>query len=195
MGLPRRVLAAVACASALVFVALALVFAATSGDAGGVDDSPAWASALSVLGGPGVLPLLTIAAAAALALSGRRAAAWLVLAAVIGAGVLTYVLKGVLQVLGADHDGGRLSDFPSGHEATAVAFALALSTIAWTEIRGRAGRCLLIAVPVATAFAMGWSRVTAGAHSVVDVAGGAVLAVGWVAACLLAWPSRAGAPG
>jgi len=92
---------------------------------------------------------------AVLVLAGRRADARFLLLAVGGAGVLTYVLKGILQLLGADHDDGRLSNFPSGHAAVAVA--------------------------------VGWSRVETGAHTALDVVGGAVLGVGWLAVCALLW--------
>jgi len=184
----RAALASIACGAAVLWIALAVVFAATSGG----EESPVakarWAEALGIVGGPFVLPLVTAVLAAALAGAGQRSAARFLLLAVGGAGLLTYLLKGVLQVLGADHDGGRLSDYPSGHEAATVSLLLALVAIAWPYVTGWAAHAAAVVLALGAGVLMGSSRVAAGAHTPLDVLGGAVLAVGWVAVCLLEWP-------
>ena len=90
--------------------------------------------------------------------------------------------------MGADEDGGRLSDFPSGHTAAGVAFVGALAVFALPHTRAAPARWLVVAAALAVSVLLGWGRVAAGAHTTLDVVGGAVLGLGWLAACVLWWP-------
>lgn len=195
MSLSRRSLLLLGGASLAAFAGLALAFAATSGPhAGEPVEAPTWARAVGHLAGPVVLPLLTLAACAALVLVGRLAAARFLLLAVAGAGALTYTLKALLQALGADEDGGRISDFPSGHSAAITALAGALLVLAWPLARHTPARLAAAVAALGVTVAVSWSRVAVGAHSVLDVAGGAALALAWLALCVVLWePVRAGA--
>lgn len=195
MSLTRRSLLLLGGASLAAFAGLALAFAATSGPhVGEPVEAPTWARAVGHLAGPVVLPLLTLAACAALVLVGRLAAARFLLLAVTGAGALTYALKALLQALGADQDGGRISDFPSGHSAAITALAGALLVLAWPLARDTPPRLAAAVAALGVTVAVSWSRVAVGAHSVLDVAGGAALALAWLALCVVLWePGRAGA--
>jgi membrane-associated phospholipid phosphatase len=176
----RNLLVAVVTAAGVAFVALAGVFALTSGAESTTHDTRL-GDAVQLFGGPLVLPALTLAAIAALALLRReREAIYLAVAAVAGAVVL-YLSRGVLQMLGADRDGGRLSDYPSGHEGGVVLFAGALAVLAWPRLTVTAARAGMVLLVLALALAVAWARVESGAHSLVDVAGGFVFAVGWLA--------------
>ncbi len=113
LGLQQRCLVAAVAVSAALLAVLSAVFAATSGDSGDLRSAPGWASALGVRSRDrSCCRSPRSAVAVALALAGRRAEAVFLLAAVVGAGVLTYVLKVILQVLGADQDGGAAGRLP-----------------------------------------------------------------------------------
>ena len=178
--------------SAAALTALAGLFAAGAGGTVEVPErAPAWTDLVGTFAGSTVLPLATIAAAALFAAAGRVVEARLLLLAVAGAGLLTYALKAALQGLGVDHDGGRIADFPSGHAAVAAALAGALGALAWRAVRGAALRAAVVASLAAGAGAVAWSRVEAGAHTLLSVAGGVALGVGWTAVCVLLWgPGR-----
>lgn len=197
MKISPRALLVVSTAAFGAFATLAIAFAATSGPGGsGPTETPLWAQALGAAAGPVLLPLATLGLCAGLVLAGRLAASRFLLLAVAGAGALTYALKALLQALGADDDGGTISDFPSGHAAAVSALAGALLMLALPIARGRGARLLLAGGVVGVPAAVGWSRVASGAHTWLDIAGGATLAVGWVAVCLLLWgPQRAGSCG
>jgi membrane-associated phospholipid phosphatase len=142
---------------------------------------------VQVLGGPIALPLATLAAIGLLVWLGRRREAHFLAFAAVGGAIALYGSRGILQVLGADKDGGRLSDFPSGHEGGIVLLAGALSVLLWPSLQ-RTWRLTIALGVVALALLVGWARVASGAHTWVDVAGGLVFAVGWLALSLLVLP-------
>jgi membrane-associated phospholipid phosphatase len=135
-----------------------------------------------------VLPLVTLVIALGLAVAGRRASALFLLVSVAGAGVVMYAARIVLQVVGADNDAGRLSDFPSGHTTATTALVGALTVIVWDGSRSRAVRVLTATAAVASVVVVGWARVDGGGHTWLDVFGGAALGIAWLALCLLVVP-------
>jgi membrane-associated phospholipid phosphatase len=173
--------------SGLVFVVSSAVFWIGSSASPERGPVPAW-TRLSDLASWRVLPLATIVIAAALALAGRQGAARFVLTAVAGAGVLMYVARIVLQVVGADEDGGRLSDFPSGHATVTTALVGALAALVWLGSSGRGVRALAAAGAIVAVVAVGWARIASQGHSPLDVLGGVALGVFWLAVCLLVAP-------
>ncbi len=178
-----------AAAAWLTFAALTAVFWAGTNAGEPVAHPPSWARVVGEAGGWAVLPAGTVLLGLALALAGRGRAALFFVGAVAGAGVLAYTAKVVLEVVGADDDGGRISDFPSTHAATTVAFTGALVVLVSRGSGNRTVRALIALAAVTASVAMGWSRVTGGFHSVIDVAGGAALGVAWLATWLLALAS------
>jgi hypothetical protein len=70
-----------------------------------------------------------------------------------------------------------------------VAFTGAVVVLVWRGSGNRTFRALSAFAAVTASVVMGWSRVTGGFHSVVDVAGGAALGVAWVATWMLALSS------
>ncbi|HEY4622051.1 MAG TPA: phosphatase PAP2 family protein [Gaiellaceae bacterium] len=178
-----------AAASWLTLAALAVVFWAGASADEAVAHPPSWARAVGEVGGWAVIPAGTVLLGLALVLAGRARSALFFVPAVAGAGVLAYAAKVALQVVGADDDGGRISNFPSTHEATTVAFTGALAVLVWRGSGNRTVRALIAVAAVTASVAMGWSRVTGGFHSVIDVAGGAALGVAWLATWMLALAS------
>ncbi len=182
----RAALIGTAAAGWLTFTALVAVFWVGANADKVVAPPPSWASAVGEVGGWEILPAGTVLLGLVLALAGRRRPALFFVGAVAGAGVLAYVAKVALQVVGADDDGGRIADFPSTHTATTVAFTGALAMLVWRGSGNRTVRALIALAAVTASFLMGWSRVAVGSHSVVDVLGGAALGVAWLATWMLA---------
>jgi undecaprenyl-diphosphatase len=170
-----------------VFLALTATFWVGSFADANADHVPGWTH-LGDLGSWRVLPALTLAIVVALAAAGRISAARFVLVSVVGAGVLMYAARIVLQVVGADQDAGRLSDFPSGHTTATTALFGALAAVVWTATRSRAIRALTAGGAAAVIAAVAVARVAGGGHTVLDVVGGVALGVCWMAVCLLVLP-------
>jgi membrane-associated phospholipid phosphatase len=181
------VLAGVVLLSALTLTALSGVFALVSGGEERHRSSARWVQLMASFGNGAVLAAVTLAVLAALALSGRRPEARFFLLASVGTAFAVYAIKIVLQLLGADHDGGRLADFPSGHVAGTIALLGAAAVLLSTRFRKGARIAAGIGVGAA-GLVMAAARVASGSHTVLDVVGGAVLAVGWLALTLLVAP-------
>ena len=64
----------------------------------------------------------------------------------------------------------------------------ALAVLAWNAWSDARGRALATAVAVAGVVVIGWARVASGGHTVLDVAGGVALGIGWLAVCLIVVP-------
>jgi undecaprenyl-diphosphatase len=184
---PRALAWAAAAALLASFLALAgLFWAQTNVDR---DSTPSgWSELVGGIGGVGVLPFAVLLGAALLARSGRVPAARFLLASVVGAGLLMYVARAVLQAVGADDDGGRLSDYPSGHLTAVSAAAVAAAAIVWSETERRLARWVAVAVAVCAILGMSLARLDTGAHGAVDVAGGIALGIGWTAVCIAVMP-------
>ena len=147
---------------------------------------------LGEIGGWVVLPTATILVGVILALTGLRRAAVFVVGAVAGAGILAYVAKVLLQVIGADEDGGRISDFPSTHAAVIVGLTGALAVVVWRANPQPAIRAFAVAAAVIVSVVIGESRIAEGSHSTIDVVGGAALGLAWLSTLVLALSSLRG---
>ena len=185
----RSAHAGVAAAAWVTYVAFVAVFWVSTNRTESVVHPPSWARAVGELGGWTVLPAVTVLLGLVLVLAGRSRTAVFMVGAVAGAGLLAYGSKVVLQLVGADEDGGRISDFPSTHAATVVAFTGALTVLVWCRYANRTLRALIAVLAVAVSVAMGWARVAQGSHAVIDVLGGACLGVAWLATWMLALAS------
>lgn len=117
---------------------------------------------------------------AGIALLRRRP--WLavaVLVAIVGANVTTQVLKRLVlprPALSVDLGVGTLNSFPSGHVTVAAVLGLALLIVVaprWRPIVAIAAGVVLVLI--------GTSVLVAGWHRAEDVAGGAAVALAWVA--------------
>ncbi len=173
----------------MTYAALVALFWASTNATETVAHPPSWARTVGELGGWTVLPAVTALLGLVLVLAGRSRTAVFMVGAVAGAGLLAYVSKVVLQLVGADDDGGRIADFPSTHAATTVAFTGALTVLVWRGYASPTLRALIAALAVAVSVAMGWARVAQGSHSVIDVFGGASLGVAWLTTWMLALAS------
>jgi membrane-associated phospholipid phosphatase len=103
-------------------------------------------------------------------LLGRRRSAVLVLA---GTGVAVAATTALKPLIGRTINGEFLC-FPSGHTATATAYALAVSSalLAGREIRATRGLLVIAAVTVPVAALMAWAQVLLNAHYPTDTIGG-----------------------
>ncbi len=173
----------------MTYAALVALFWASTNATEPVAHPSSWARTVGEVGGWTVLPAVTALLGLVLVLAGRSRTAVFMVGAVAGAGLLAYVSKVVLQLVGADDDGGRIADFPSTHAATTVAFTGALTVLVWRGYASPTLRALIAALAVAVSVAMGWARVAQGSHSVIDVFGGASLGVAWLTTWMLALAS------
>ncbi|MBM2823502.1 MAG: hypothetical protein HW413_2248 [Thermoleophilia bacterium] len=173
----------------MTYAALVALFWASTNATESIAHPPSWARTLGEIGGWTVLPAVTALLGLVLVLAGRSRTAVFMVGAVAGAGLLAYVSKVVLQLVGADDDGGRIADFPSTHAASMVAFTGAVTVLVWRGSANRTLRALVAVLAVAVSIAMGWARVAQGSHAVIDVLGGACLGVAWLATWMLALAS------
>ena len=152
---------------------------------------PAWleesARDLTALGSHTILGLVTIVTVLYLALSKRSQAARLVVVAVVGGMLLTYLLK-----LGFDRPrpdlvphGVRVytASFPSGHAMlSAVTYLTLGALLARLHADGRL-KVLFLGLAVALTVVVGLSRVYLGVHWPSDVLAGWSLGAAWAGAC------------
>ena len=156
-------------------VALRSVLVGAGGPAGRA------AALLSGLTGPIVWLLLVLVVCAALWIRGRRAGAFLLLAAQATAELVSLVLKAVIDrprpAGAALHEVVATASFPSSHAVRTtvtigVLLALAWRRPAWRLPAALAGGALLLLV--------GLARVAVGEHWPADVLGGYLLGVAWL---------------
>ena len=129
-----------------------------------------------------------IAIGAALAAGRRRMAVW-ILAAFVGAGLVTEVTKRLVgaprppDAVESDGKPNRSGSFPSGHAMkAAVAYPiLALLTASLLQM-GRK-RYLLYVAAGAIVLLVGFTRIYLGVHYVTDVLGGWAFGLGWMLLC------------
>jgi undecaprenyl-diphosphatase len=118
----------------------------------------------------------------------RRAA----LLAVLGPGAAVVVTSGLKPLVGRTINDGFLS-YPSGHTATATAFAL---VAVFFVIGRREGGYWLLSIPLLAAAVMAWAQVLLNAHYPTDTFGGFCAALAVVPAVAWAidrlWDRRAG---
>ncbi len=143
----------------------------------------------TALGGMGVLTFIALAACGFLLLQGKRRSTFLVFAAVVGAIVLSSILK-----IGFDRPRPDLvphgsyvmtASFPSGHSMLSAATYLTLGALlARTQNRLRIKAYILILAILLTLL-VGISRVYLGVHWPTDVLAGWTAGVTWALLCWL----------
>lgn len=144
---------------------------------------------ITALGGWTVLTLLTVVVLVYLAITARRGAAALVLAAVAGGALLSSALK-----VGFARPRPELVDhlvnvssasFPSGHAMLSAATYLTLGALLARTEKRRAVRALIFGVAAALTLVIGVSRVYLGVHYPTDVLAGWCLGASWALMCWL----------
>ncbi|GHF30255.1 undecaprenyl-diphosphatase [Deinococcus metalli] len=145
--------------------------------------TPALTSAardLAVIGGVGVLPVITLVLALLLAHYRSRAHAWFLVLAVAGATVINVLAKVAFQRPRPDQLVSVLVEpgysFPSGHTMANAAFGIALGLVFW---KGRWGWPVTL-LGWAWAILIGVSRNYLGVHYPTDVMVGFLSSVAWV---------------
>lgn len=152
---------------------------------------PSWveesARDLTGLGGHAILTLVTLSAIAYMLLTGRRHAAWLVVASVGGGMLLSTLLK-----LGFDRSrpdlvphGMRVytASFPSGHAMLSAATYLTLGALLARLHAARRVKWFFLGIAVALTVTVGMSRVYLGVHWPSDVLAGWCGGAAWAGLC------------
>jgi len=143
----------------------------------------------TAMGGVGVLTLLTFAVCGFLILDGKRRAAVLVLIAILGALLLSSLLKHGFQRPRPDlvpHDSYvYTSSFPSGHSMMSAATYLTLAALLARVQSQRRLKVFLIGIAVALTLIVGISRVYLGVHWPSDVLAGWTAGGAWASFCSL----------
>lgn len=145
--------------------------------------------AISFLGSPPVLSILGVA----LAVYFIRQHAWVFLtswiAALVGAGVLDWLLKAAIQrprpvyAIAILH--GHSFSFPSGHAlASLVAFGMTAYFVIILWVKEASSRTTVICLAAMLIFAIGVSRLYLGVHYFTDVIAGYAAGAVWLSACV-----------
>ena len=146
-------------------------------------------SIVSALGSPGAMAV--VGAGEALLLLARRK--WLVLAAWVagfgGAGLLTVVLKNLIQrprpAGAAEFLFGTTYSFPSGHAlGSLVGYGMLAYIIGSSWVESRRARLRLAIATAVLVIAIGISRLYLGVHYFSDVVAGYAVGVLWLSVCI-----------
>ena len=142
---------------------------------------------LTGLGGHAILGLVTLSAIAYMVLTGRRRAAWLVVASVGGGMLISTLLK-----FGFDRPrpdlvphGMRVytASFPSGHAMLSAATYLTLGALLARLHAERRAKLFFLGVAIALTILIGLSRIYLGVHWPSDVLGGWCVGAAWAGLC------------
>jgi membrane-associated phospholipid phosphatase len=140
-------------------------------------------SAVTTLGNTPVLALVTAAAAAYLVGRGRRLDASLLVVTLVGAQLLTAILKGIFERPRPSFDdpvatAGWFS-FPSGHALSSIALYGALVYVFTNRLRAPRANLAALGAAVLIA-AIGFSRLYLGVHYLSDVLAGYSAGLAWL---------------
>ena len=152
---------------------------------------PGWleeaARDITGLGGYAVLAIVTLAALAYLLLAGKRAAALLVLVAIIGGMLLSTGLKLGFERARPDlvPHGTRVytASFPSGHAMLSAVTYLTLGALLTRVQERRRIQAFLMGLALVLTLLVGISRVYLGVHWPSDVMAGWAVGAAWAALC------------
>src|SRR5687768_3358832 len=152
---------------------------------------PAWVREVGLdftaLGSHAIIGLVVTAVGVFLALKRQWRVMWLVLAASVGAMVLSAASK---HLVGRERPDVvphlrevTTPSFPSGHATLAAAVYLTLGAVLAQVVTGRYTRAYCLLLPMAVVFVVGLSRVYLGVHYPTDVLGGWALGLAWALVC------------
>jgi undecaprenyl-diphosphatase len=163
---------------------------------------PAWLESamrdVTALGGTVVLTIVTLGAAGYLLLAGKRSAALFVVAAIIGALVLSFSIKAGIERPRPDlvPHGTPVytASFPSGHATGAAATYLTLGALLARFQARRWVKIYLLGLATTLTVLIGLSRVYLGVHWPSDVLAGWTLGASWALFCwvIARWLQRRG---
>ena len=146
--------------------------------------------AVSAAGSPPTLAIIGLAVAVALFVARYRVLALCWVAALVGAGLLDWLLKLLFHRTRPETAWaflyGHSWSFPSGHVMGSVATYGMLAYLAVRRVRAPLPRVLIITGAAVLIVAIGLSRLYLGVHYFSDVAGGLAAGTVWLAACITA---------
>lgn len=153
--------------------------------------APAWLEEvgrdLTALGGIAVLSLVTIAVCGYLLINGKRHAMLLLIAATLGALVISFVLKDLIDRPRPDLVTHRshvmTQSFPSGHSMLSAAVYLTLGALLARLSNSWWLKCYFIGIALLLTGLVGISRVFLGVHWPTDVLAGWTAGLVWALAC------------
>lgn len=144
----------------------------------------------SDIGSPVVVGMLTLSAIVYFWIANRRQDAAIFAVTIVGAGVLSYVLKiSFHRARPVPYFGIAVPNsfgFPSGHALVSLCFYGVLAYQVNSRIRNLAYRAGIWSVAVFMVVLIGFSRIYLGVHYPTDIAAGYAAGAVWVAAIVLA---------
>lgn len=139
------------------------------------------------LGGHAILGLVTIASIAYMVMTGRRGAAWLVIAAIGGSMIASALLKVGFERPRPDlvPHGARVytASFPSGHAMLSAVTYLTLGALLARIHKPRRVKLFFLSLAIVLTILIGASRVYLGVHWPSDVLAGWCVGAAWAALC------------
>jgi undecaprenyl-diphosphatase len=144
---------------------------------------------VTALGGTTVIAIVTLSAAGFLLLSGKRGAALFVVASILGATLLSFLIKAGIErprpELVPHGTPVYTASFPSGHATGAAATYLTLGALLARFQPRRRLKVYLLTLAVLLTLLIGLSRLYLGVHWPSDVLAGWTLGASWALLCWL----------